>query len=304
MARLAPIALFVFNRPEHTRQTLAHLAACQQATASELFIFSDGPRTADDEGAIAEVRALCTQQEGFAAKHLVYHPDNMGLAQNILSGVSQLMEAYGRVIVLEDDLITAPGFLAYMNAALDFYESRQEVFSISGYNHPPSLMPIPPDYHADVFYNYRNSSWGWASWQDRWEQVDWEMRDYPAFARSRIQQRAFNRGGEDLSDILKAQMAGRLNSWAIRFSFAHFRHDALSVYPVRSLVQNIGHDGSGTHSLIEDRYRNDLSKCPSQYHFPANIWVDPRIMAAFRRVYRYSWQHRAKMQVKTWLNIE
>ena len=282
----APIAFFAYNRPEHTRRSLESLAQCGEAAESELFIFCDGPKKPEDEEDVREVRRLVKSRRWCSKVNIIVRNENMGLAHSIISGVTDTVNSYGNVIVLEDDLVTSPYFLYYMNKALDFYKDDPAVFSISAYNHPTELMPFPTDYEFDVYCNLRNSSWGWATWSSRWQRADWLVSDFDNFIASKSKKMAFSLGGEDMVEMLSSQMKGEIDSWAIRWSYAHFKHNAVSICPVFSYVHNIGHDGSGEHCNKSNKYNIDLMKAAKCPQFINTIFVDKRIMASFRKVYR------------------
>ncbi len=282
---LAPTVVFVHNRPRHTIKTLTALEHNDLARESELFIFSDGPRTPNDRSKVAEVRKIIRAGYQFKNISIVENTTNRGLSGSIISGVREVVEEYGRVIVLEDDLVTSPHFLRFMNQALDFYQSKCQVFSISGFNLPRSVMKIPVDYNADVYFNPRSSSWGWATWKDRWQLADWEVEQYERFLTDRNMQKGFNRGGDDLTSMLVDQMEGRVDSWSIRWSFSHFTNHAVAVYPVISYVDNIGRDGSGTHRFSNKYLRNDLSEAKSDVRFIEENDVNPGLIEAFRKIY-------------------
>lgn len=281
----APIALFAYNRPWHTRQTIEALRANELAAKSDFHVFVDGPRGAEDLPLVAEVRDYLTTIEGFGSIRLVARDQNLGLAQSVISGVSEVVGTYGRVIVLEDDIVTSPYFLRFLNEGLDRYADEERVFTVCGYNHPPSLMPFPEDYRYNVYFNYRSSSWGWGTWRDRWSSIDWDVSDFASFIRDKESRASFTRGGVDLVPMLQSQMEGRLDSWAIRWCYAQFKQEALALMPVRSLVNNIGLDGSGTHSGRLKEFDNDLDSCRSSWSFPDRIEVDEAVMERFRAVY-------------------
>jgi hypothetical protein len=283
---LSPIVLFVYNRPWHTRQTIKALQKNELADRSNLFIYSDGPKDERTKKTIQKIRKYIHTIDGFKTVTIREREKNMGLAGSIIDGVTDVVNKYGRVIVLEDDLITSPFFLSYLNKALAFYEDYPGVFSISAYNHPAELMPFPADYEFDVYCNLRNSSWGWATWINRWQRADWQVSDFDNFIACKNKKRSFNLGGEDMVEMLSSQMKGEIDSWAIRWSYAHFKHNAISICPVFSYVHNIGHDGSGEHCNESDRYNINLMKAVKCPQFINTIFVDERIMASFRNVYR------------------
>ncbi len=242
--QLAPIALFVYNRPEHTRRTVESLRANDLAQQSDLFVFADGAKTNSGAAAVGAVREYIRAIAGFKSVTITERDRNLGLADSVITGVTQLVEKFGRVIAVEDDLLTSSDFLVFMNSALERYLDEARIFSVSGFNF---AVNTPHDYPYDVFCSCRCSSWGWGTWWDRWEKADWSVSDYESFSRDKVRQRSFNRGGEDLSRMLALQMAGKIDSWAVRWAYTHFIHNSTALLPVVSRVYNIGLDGSGVH---------------------------------------------------------
>ena len=284
--KLAPITLFVYNRPWHTQQTVEALQKNELANESELFIYSDAPKNEHAVENVARVREYIKTIEGFKKVTIIERAKNWGLADSIIDGVTKIVNEYGRVIVLEDDLVTSPNFLRFMNEGLDFYHDNPEIMSISGYTLPAACMKFPKNFTDDVYLNYRNSSWGWATWADLWNLVDWEIKDYHQFVNDPRQQKQFNRGGKDLTGMLNSQMEGKINSWAIRFSYAHFKQGMYSVCPRHSYVNNIGHDGTGTHCGETHIFENDLSKAKRTCNFIKDIQLNEDVMLEFRKFYR------------------
>lgn len=256
--KLAPIALFVYNRPEHTRQTIDALMKNKLAEKSELFIFSDAPRNQDEISKVMEVRKYLRTIQGFKRVSIVEAEVNLGLANSIIAGVSNVLNKYEKIIVMEDDLVSSVNYLIFMNKALDVYEINKSIWAISGYNVP---IIIPDNYKQEVYLSLRASSWGWATWNDRWDKCDWEIQDFNNLLNSRKKQILFNKGGHDLFHMLKSQMAGEIDSWAIRWTYNQFKNNCYSIYPVVSKIQNIGTDGSGIHcgvtsinkTILDDR---------------------------------------------------
>ncbi|VFQ47296.1 glycosyltransferase [Desulfoluna butyratoxydans] len=286
--KAAPVALFTYNRPEHTRRTVEALRNNELAGATPLIIFSDGPRDHSMDKSVQEVRNYISTVDGFESIVIHHRKKNMGLASSIIQGVTEVAGESGRVIVLEDDLVTAPSFLSYMNEALSFYRDTPEVFSISGYNLPPQTMKIAADYPYDVYFNPRAHSWGWGTWADRWAKADWQVNDFKTFIADREQIRQFHSGGEDLTHMLQLQMEGRIDSWAIRWCYTHFREHAFCVYPTRSLVENIGFDGSGVHcgASGNDKYYAPLPEGKQRFNFSMVIQTNETLMDDFRAAYR------------------
>lgn len=262
---MIPVIIFVYNRPEHTKKTIEALAENNLAKETKIFIFSDA---AKNEKAIKNVEATrnfiesVSEKKLFKSVEIIKAPKNKGLANSVITGVTEVIEKFGEVIVLEDDLISSKDFLLYMNRALEYYKNNKSIWSISGYNIP---IAIPSDYNHDVYLSYRGCSWGWATWQDRWNQVDWIVKDYDKFKKNKEQRKKFNLGGRDMANMLDSQMEGKIDSWAIRWCYSQSKIDMYTVYPVKSRIKNIGLDGSGTHSGLTTRYdvhfKNDNGVC-------------------------------------------
>lgn len=278
---LAPVVVFVYARPEHTIQTIESLAHNVLADRTEVFIYSDAAKNEKAQQNVELVREYIDtlkKRNMFKALHIIKSDMNMGLARSVIFGVTEIIQKYGKVIAVEDDLVSAPDFLQYMNDALDFYKEDSRIWSICGYTFK---MRIPSDYKHDVYLSYRGGSWGWATWKDRWEKVDWDVADYYLFKRDKKQRLKFNRGGRDMADMLDSQMQGKIDSWAIRWCYAQSKLNMLTVYPIVSRIKNIGLDGTGTHSGINPKYdtviSNEFNKCRFE-----NIDLDKRITKSFR----------------------
>ena len=252
---LAPIVLFVYNRPWHTQQTVEALQKNELATESDLYIFADGPKenaTEEQKEKINQVREYIHQITGFKQVIISESEQNIGCADSIITGNSSVLKEHEKIIVVEDDIVTSRYFLRFMNEALDFFEKDERIFSVSGYNFSTSVMPIPSSYKKDIYLSYRHGSTGWGTWIDRWNNVDWEITDFKEFLNNPKLQKAFNRGGSDLSDMLKAQMEGKIDAWDIRLDYSIFKQNKFNVRPIKSLTRHIGSDKSGTHSSVAD----------------------------------------------------
>jgi len=242
---LAPICLFSYNRPIETRLTIEALQRNNLAPSSDLYIFSDGPKNKASGSKVIEVREYIRSVNGFKTIEIIESPMNMGLANSIIDGVTRIINKHGKVIVLEDDLISSPNFLDFMNLALDYYQYNEKIYSISGYTMD---LPSLKMYKEDYYFGYRASSWGWATWIDRWENVDWNVNQYKSFKWNLIQQYRFMRGGSDMPYMLWKQMNGKIDSWAIRWAFQQFKNDQLTIYPTESKIFNIGLGENSTHT--------------------------------------------------------
>ena len=285
MDNLAPIILFVYNRPEHTRQTVEYLFKNRLAESSKLFIFSDGPKNLKDKQKVVEVRELIKNIKGFQEIKITEREKNLGLANSVISGVSEIFKSHNKVIVLEDDIISSPSFLIFMNDALDFYKEDKKIFSVSGYPYP---VKIPDSYSKDVFITHRSSSWGWGTWKDRWEKVDWEVKDFSNFLKDKKAQNLFNKAGEDLLPMLKAQMKGVVDSWAIRWIYSQLKNNAFCLYPVSPLCKNIGTDRSGTHSSSSKKLNVELDMSDREYKMTKELQLNLDISGQIQSLFKLS----------------
>lgn len=244
---LAPIILFVYNRPWHTQQTVEALQKNELATESDLFIFADGPKTDASEECLAnisKVRKYILTIEGFKSITIEEAHENKGLANSVIAGVTKIINQFGKVIVVEDDIVTHPFFLRFMNDTLETYEINHKIFCVGGYQYK---FKIPFWYRKTVYIVHRAETWGWATWLDRWNNVDWDINDYNKFINSPSEIKLFTRGGKDMLNLLKSQMNNAIDSWAIRWDYCMYKNDAYCVRPTASLTTNIGFDNSGTH---------------------------------------------------------
>ena len=291
---LAPIVLFVYNRLDHTKKTIEALQKNSLANKSELFIYSDGPKNDDIKEKVKEVRKYIKTIKGFKNITIIEREVNFGLAKSIINGVTEIFHSFDKVIVLEDDLITTSDFLEYMNEGLNTFDKREDIFSITGVNYPISY---PKEYDKDIFLFYRCASWSWATWKDRWKKVDWEVKDFKEFIKDNPKVRLFNESGEDMSDMLTAQLKGKIDSWAIRWCYAHFKNSAYCVYPKYAKVRNIGFDGSGVHcSPTTTKFDTILSN--KKIAFDKDIKINNEIVKEMQKLYRYNLKNRVKKIIK------
>ena len=243
----APIALFVYNRADLALQTLDALAVNAGAAQSDLIVFSDGPKNEQDAVQVAAVRSLIAGVKGFRSLRLIEAPGNRGLAPSVISGVTAMTEERDQVIVMEDDLLTSPAFLDYMNDALQCYRDEEKVGAISGYTFPLS-MKLP-----ETFFLPDESCWGWATWKRAWAKFEPDGARLLREIRQSGRLREFDLyRSYPFRRMLEDQIAGRNSSWAIRWRASLFLNHMLSLYPGSSLVRNIGTDGSGTHATKAD----------------------------------------------------
>lgn len=243
-SRYAPLALFVYNRPWHTRQVVDALLSNTFADETSLYVFSDAPKDEAASLAVSEVRSYIRTIAGFKTVTIIERDTNFGLARSIIAGVTRLCEEFGRAIVLEDDLITSRHFLSYMNDALRLYNDDESVASVSAYMYP--VRP-PPDAHDTVLLEFP-MSWGWATWNRAWRLFESDGRVLMNRLRERNLLSSFDQVGPgSFVKMLESQIEGRNNSWFIRWHATLYLNGKRSLAPTRSLVNNIGLDGSGVH---------------------------------------------------------
>ena len=250
---LAPIALFIYNRPWHTQQTVETLQKNELANESELFIYSDAAKNEQASESVNAVREYIKTINGFKEITIILRDKNWGLADSIIDGVTKIVNEYGRIIVLEDDLVTSPYFLKFMNEGLTMYENEDKVASIHGYIYPIDNLP-------NTFFIKGADCWGWATWKRAWDVFEPNGQKILDELKSRgLEKGADFNNSYGLTQMLKDQIKGKNNSWAVRWYMSAFLKDMLTLYPGKSYVQNIGNDDSGTHCGVSDIFRVELS---------------------------------------------
>lgn len=248
MVTKTPVAFFTYNRPEHTRRALEALSKCKDIAKCDFFFYSDGPRTDDATEKVKLTRLVLHEWSDVFQAQVIERPSNFGLAKSIVDGVSDLCERYGRVIVIEDDLIVSPDFLAFMIQSLNRYEDEPRVMQVAGYTISP-----PDDISNDAFFLPVTSTWGWATWKRAWQNFAWEPKDLTKAKEDQAWKDLFDlHGAGSFSAMLEDRLAGRNDSWGILWWYAVSRCNGLVVYPSHSLVWNGGFDGSGIHCGSSD----------------------------------------------------
>jgi len=261
----APIALFVYKRPQHTRRAIGALLRNPEAKDSDLYVFSDGPRTEKDIPTIQSIRRELRDIKGFRSVEIVEREKNLGLHSSLTDGISRLTDARGRAIVVEDDLVVAPGFLRFMAQGLDRYADDQRVFSVSGY-----MYPIEGDGLGETLFLPMTSCWGWATWKRAWVQLDRSLSGLDAVERDAALARRLNLDGAyNYLAMARRQKRGEIDSWGICWHLSAFLKDGLTLYPRESLVENAGVDGSGTHYTAAHKGAHTLLHPPVDTSGPA-----------------------------------
>lgn len=268
----APIALFVYNRPAQLVRTLYALRLNVLADKSILHIFSDNGND------VSEVREMIKDVKGFMEVHVHLSDYHRGLRGSVITGASMMFRKYDQAIILEDDIITSPNFLTYMNVCLDRFKDNNNIGSVTGYN----VIPVPDSYKENVYLSPRPGSWGWATWRDRW--YGFRSR-WPISKKDKVM---FNIGGDDLYRMLIRQRRGEIDSWAIDWAFHHYKQSMYCVYPCVSKVCNIG-IGNGT-NCNDSTTIYDVEIDTSDEFDISNAHIQPsdEMIRAFGAFWRYS----------------
>ena len=282
----APIVMFVYNRADHFTQTYEALAKCPEAKNSILYIFSDGAKNVHARPQVEQVRQTAkafAERQNFKDVIITENPVNKGLAKSVINGVTKVIDKHGSVIVVEDDCVPSLYFLSFMNNALQFYEDDSRVGSIAGYA-PPIIFP--KDYQSDVFAAYRSCSWGWATWKEIWDKVDWDLNYMQEYYHNPEMIKKLNSFGSDRFMRLYRNVIFNANSWSVKFGAFHIKEDLLTIYPRYSYISNIGCDETGVHSKSADaeKMRVDLSKAIPNPTLE-KVTINPEIQKNFKKHY-------------------
>ena len=278
---LAPICVFVYSRLEETQKTMEALSKNYLAKESMLYIFSDGPGSEKDVSKVTQVREYVRTVANFKKITIIESDGNKGLSNSIIEGVTQIIEQYKKVIVVEDDLLSSPNFLNFMNQALHYYQDNPKILAVTGYTmNLRTLKTIRSDYYLSL----RASSWGWGTWESKWKDIDWKVKDYYKFKSNYREQLMFMKGGSDMPLMLKRCMQGKIDSWAIRWCYHQFKNDLYVVFPSKSKILNTGCGEQATHTKKMTRFSTVLDNgLKKKFVFDADPKLDQRILKEFRR---------------------
>ena len=297
----APIAIFIFDRPEHLKAMLTTLQRCDLFTESPLYVFGDGPSCVEHLPNIEAARAVAHDMLGDRATY-VFSPDNKGLARSIIDGVAQLTASHGQVIVIEDDLNLHPYFLTYMNDALSRYVDDDNVFQVSGHCFD---VPEFADRNSAVVLPL-TTTWGWGTWARAWRQFDEIPRGWEQLQTDRNLRKRFNLGDTyDFTSMLKAFMTGQNSSWGVRFYWTVFQAGGVSIFPPVTLVRNCGMDGSGVHGRGSFRHFvvNTFDRDISMLALPEPIVVATDLKCVRQAIFKQNGGLKGRLidMVKKWL---
>lgn len=282
----APVAMFVYNRDDHFNQTYSALSKCPEAKDTVLYVFSDGAKNENAKEAVERVRASVRNVSAdgdFKEVNLIESATNQGLAKSIINGVTKVLSEYGKIIVIEDDCVASPFLLKFLNRGLDYYCDDKSVGALAGYT---PQIEFPDNYVSDVFAAYRSCSCCWATWNDRWIGVDWELSHFKEFVTTSENVKRMNSNGKDRLIRLYRQTKGNGSSWSVRFGAHLIKNNMMTVYPRYSYISNIGCDETGVHSKAEDaeKMRVDLSKAIENPKFE-KVTINREVQKVFKKHY-------------------
>ena len=276
----APVMITTYTRIGHLQRTIEALLKNDLAKETSVFVYVDGPLPGDEEK-VSAIISFLAMVSGFAALNVIVRPQNLGAHENAKRANYEVLDKYGSMIRMEDDNVTAPGFLRFMNLALTKYKEDSNVFSITGYC--PPIM-IPNDYRYDAFFLKRFMGWGCGLWRDRLDDAYHQItsEEFKEFTANKQLSRAFiEGGGKDMLNMLEAVADGRLDAADVVAMYTQFLKDQYTLYPTQSLVQNIGMDATGVHCDDTDYFDVPLSN-KTTFSLPDHLVVDPRIVMSNR----------------------
>ena len=296
MSLFSPVVLFVYNRLWHVRETLTYLQSNQLADQTDLIVYSDGPKNREDEKKISSVREYIRSVKGFKSVKITEHTNNLGLSRSIIAGVTETVNTYGSVIVLEDDMVTSPYFLLYMNDALNYYKNEEKVISIHGY-----FYPVKTDL-PQTFFLKGADCWGWGTWKRGWDLFNPDSKALLNEIRNRKSEKEFDINGTyAYTKMLSDNALGKNDSWAIRWYASAFLENRLTLYPGKSMVENIGTDSTGTHCDSTEKFHVNLCEnriCLSEIPVEENPHAKKALEDYFRSI-RPSFFHKIINHIKS-----
>ena len=291
------IALFVYNRPEHTQEVLKGL---KRNNIPKLYIFSDGIKDKKDKDSVDKVRNLIDSID-WCETEIIESERNKGLADSIVYGVNYVLERHTRIIVLEDDCVPSDNFIAFMEKCFDKYENNEKVMNVTGYSLP---IKIPDNYLYDIYFSYRSSSWGWGTWRRAWKYFDRNKLILDEIEKSPNLRKKINRAGEDLIPMLKNQINGKIDSWAVFWAINIIKNDGICINPLKSKIKNIGNDGTGIHGGINNRYKVKIIKENiNLLNLPNEIIINDKIIKEYKIFFHISLKNKIKVEISNILKL-
>lgn len=273
------IALFTYNRPEHTQKVLEGLKSNK---IEKLYVFIDGIKYKEHELNVNKVKEIISKID-WCEKEIIVSKNNKGLANSIIQGVNYILEKHERVIVLEDDCVPTSDFFEFMEACLDKYEDYENIMTVNGYKYP---YQIYGEYEYDIFFTPLTTSWGWATWKNKWTLFDRNNDILKIINSNKELKRKINYINEGLIGMLKMQINGYLDSWAIYWTLIIIINNGICISPKTSKIINIGLDGSGVHCRDLEKYKIDNTEEINNIDFPVDIIIDEEILRSNHEFFR------------------
>jgi hypothetical protein len=290
-SKFAPIALFTYCRPWHTQKTVEALLANHESSETDLYIFSDAPKNEKAIEGVLNTRKYIHTITGFKNVHIIEREKNWGLANSLIDGISKIVNEYGKVIVVEDDIVASPFFLQYMNEGLELYKNDNKVASIHAYVYP-TQKKLP-----ETFFIQGADCWGWATWKRAWDIFNSNTQELlDEIVQKKLQRKFDFDYTYPYVDMLKDQINGKVNSWAIRWYASAFLKDMYTLYPGQAMAKQIGMDGVGaTHSGKTDIYNVELRMTPISLKQIHDIKNSPEGYEAFKSFFKKIQSKRMKI---------
>jgi hypothetical protein len=277
------IALFVYNRPQHTCQVLEGL---KRNSVKKLYIFADGLKLKSQESDFNEVRNLLNHVD-WCETELICSQENKGLSKSIVFGINYILKKHNRIIVLEDDCVPADDFILFMEKCLIRYENEIEIMSVSGDSHP---IIFPQDYAYNIYFGYRASSWGWGTWKRAWSLFNNDISILTEIRKDRSLYRRVKKIGEDLILVLELQDKGLADSWAVFWALTIIKNKGICINSVQPKIKNIGMDGTGTHCGKTEKYEKVFSQnLQNEYLFPEKVFINNDIIKNCSHFFKLNW---------------
>ena len=276
MKKMAPIVLLTYRRLDTLKKVVEAIKSNPESAKSLLIIYSDGPKTAREADEVRAVRDYLIGIKGFSSIEIHLSEENLGLARSVKKAVDETFQRFDRLILLEDDIICSPDFLDYMNKSLTEYEHDSRIFSVTGYRYP---FDLPLGYAHDVFLMPRSCPWGWATWRNRWNKIDWSTDYYELLERNDYLKKQFvKRNGYDWLQVARMRRKGIMDVWSDFWNFTHFKFDAYSLAPVRMKSNHIGYDHFAVNERTGTRIQEHILPESSPFSLPKNIQPEQQVL--------------------------
>lgn len=292
----SPIIIFSYNRPKHLNNLIDSLILNKATKLSKIFFFCDGPKNNYDHKMISRIKMLLRNKK-IKIHYKNFRKKNIGLANNIISGVTFVLKRYKSCIVLEDDLILNSCCINFMNVMLNNFKNTKSVGSVSAHSY---INDFSTKKKFNFYVTKRHSSWCWGTWSRVWNDIDWNSKEIDFHFENKIRLKKFSVGGNDLNLLLWGNHKKIINSWAIRFNFHCILKSLKSIQPRFSMIKNDGRDFSGTHEKFNfkpTKSYNFKPKLGSLNYILKNTYKSRKLDTYIKKIHRRSF----KLSIKYFL---